>query len=300
METAELLKRRIRASQELQSVVKTMKSLAAVNIRQFEKAVEALGDYNRTIEMGLQVVLGKGQSTLVKAREAARESLTIIVIGSDIGMCGLLNDQIASHCVKTLADARFEVNHITILAVGQRVAASLEEEALVPETVFSVPGGVSEITPTVQDLIEVLDQLHTEGRMNQVEVYYNEHVSKASFKAHRVRLLPMDRRWLKDLQSREWPGPSLPMFTMEYDDLLSSLVRQYLFAGLYRALAESLASENAARLMTMQNAERNIEERLASLTTEYHQQRQTAITSEILEIVTGFEALDLPEEHGPH
>ena len=300
METAELLKRRIRASQELQSVVKTMKSLAAVNIRQFEKAVEALGDYNRTIEMGLQVVLGKGQSTLVKAREAARESLTIIVIGSDIGMCGLLNDQIASHCVKTLADARFEMNHITILAVGQRVAASLEEEALVPETVFSVPGGVSEITPTVQDLIEVLDQLHTEGRMNQVEVYYNEHVSKASFKAHRVRLLPMDRRWLKDLQSREWPGPSLPMFTMEYDDLLSSLVRQYLFAGLYRALAESLASENAARLMTMQNAERNIEERLASLTTEYHQQRQTAITSEILEIVTGFEALGLPEEHSPH
>jgi F-type H+-transporting ATPase subunit gamma len=78
---------------------------------------------------------------------------------------------------------------------------------------------------------------------------------------------------------------------MDRERLFSALIHQYLFVSLYRAFAESLASENAARLAAMQNAERNIEERLGELNRQYHQQRQTAITSELLDIVSGFEAL---------
>jgi F-type H+-transporting ATPase subunit gamma len=78
---------------------------------------------------------------------------------------------------------------------------------------------------------------------------------------------------------------------MDWEPLFSRLIRQYLFISLYRATVESLASENAARLAAMQAAEKNIEERLTVLNAEYRQQRQNLITGELLDIVSGFEAL---------
>jgi F-type H+-transporting ATPase subunit gamma len=81
------------------------------------------------------------------------------------------------------------------------------------------------------------------------------------------------------------------MVSPHWQPLLSALIRQYLFVALHRATVESLASENAARLSSMQAAEKNIEERLTDLTAEYRQQRQNSITGELLDIVSGFEAL---------
>jgi F-type H+-transporting ATPase subunit gamma len=83
---------------------------------------------------------------------------------------------------------------------------------------------------------------------------------------------------------------------MDWDLLFSMLIRQYLFVSLFRALAESLASENASRLAAMQGAEKNIEERLAALTLDFYQKRQMSITEELLDIVSGFEALEQDEE----
>jgi F-type H+-transporting ATPase subunit gamma len=85
------------------------------------------------------------------------------------------------------------------------------------------------------------------------------------------------------------------MFTMEKGELFSTLIREYLFVSLFRSMAESLASENAARLASMQGAEKNIEERLDELYTAFHQQRQMAITEELLDIVSGFLALESVE-----
>ncbi len=78
---------------------------------------------------------------------------------------------------------------------------------------------------------------------------------------------------------------------MDWERLFSALIRQYLFVSLFRGFAESLASENASRLASMQGAERNIEEWLGELNTRFHQQRQMSITEELLDIVAGFEAL---------
>ena len=78
---------------------------------------------------------------------------------------------------------------------------------------------------------------------------------------------------------------------MNWDRLFSLLIREYLFVSLYRAFAESLASENASRLASMQVAERNIENRLDELNAQYHQQRQNGIDAELFDLVAGFEAL---------
>ena len=78
---------------------------------------------------------------------------------------------------------------------------------------------------------------------------------------------------------------------MDWNRLFSWLIREYLFVSLYRGFAESLASENASRLASMQVAERNIENRLDELNAQYHQQRQSGIDAELFDLVAGFEAL---------
>ncbi|MDB9337432.1 F0F1 ATP synthase subunit gamma, partial [Nodularia spumigena] len=107
--------------------------------------------------------------------------------------------------------------------------------------------------------------------------------------------LPVDPNWLKNLEKKAWSTPVLPTFTMNENQLFSALIRQYLFISLYLALAESLASENASRLSSMQAAEKNIEERLSDFNADYRRQRQSSITAELLDIVSGFEALTQPQ-----
>jgi F-type H+-transporting ATPase subunit gamma len=81
------------------------------------------------------------------------------------------------------------------------------------------------------------------------------------------------------------------MLSLNWETLFSALIREYLFVSLYRATIESLASENAARLSSMQAAAKNIEERLAVRNAGYCQQRQNVVIGELLDIVSGFEAL---------
>jgi F-type H+-transporting ATPase subunit gamma len=101
----------------------------------------------------------------------------------------------------------------------------------------------------------------------------------------------MDPLLLRRWREEPWDSPSLPAFATDRGRLLSRLVRQYLFVSLFRACAESLASENASRIAAMQAAEKNIEERLDDLRGSFNQLRQSAITAELLDVVTGFEAL---------
>ena len=104
METAESLRRTIAVTEELQSVVKTMKALAGVNIRQYERAAHAVAEYNRTIEMGLQIALQRLPAHALPPQHALKGKLGAIVFGSDQGMCGQLNDQVVSHASRALAE----------------------------------------------------------------------------------------------------------------------------------------------------------------------------------------------------
>ncbi|MEJ2717998.1 MAG: F0F1 ATP synthase subunit gamma [Deltaproteobacteria bacterium] len=291
MEAVEHLKQMIKSAEDLQSVARTMKSLAAVNIRQYEKAVEALLDYTRTIDLGLQIVLRSHPGREIIAKIAPRQVTACIIVGSDVGMCGHLNESITSHAVNEISRLEPSPHDLIVLVVGERVLGRVEDEGFEVTKHFAVPSSISGITPLVQDLLMELEELRSQRKLDRVMIFYSKHESKASSEPGTALLLPLDRKWLEALDRRNWPGRTLPTFTMDRDLLFSFLIRQYLFVGLYRAMAESLASENAARLVAMQGAERNIEDRLAELSATYHRERQTTITSELLEIVAGFEAL---------
>ena len=291
METVESLKRRIHTAEDLHSLVRTMKALAAVNIRQLEQAVESLADYRRTIELGLRVVLQQRGRGSVKARTAPQQTMGAIVFGSDQGMCGQLNDQIVAFALQQINEFSVPAKRRSVLAIGARVAARLEDAGERLEATLPVAGSASGITPLVQDMLLHVEHWHSQQNIDQIVVFYCEHLSRAAYQTQRLDLLPIDRRWLESLQQKKWPTRILPMFTMDADQLFSALVRQYLFVSLYRACAESLASENASRLAAMRGAERSIGEKIGELTGLFHQQRQMTITEELLDIAAGFEAL---------
>jgi F-type H+-transporting ATPase subunit gamma len=290
MDLLETLKRKINSAEELQSLVKTMKALAAISIREHEQAVASLKEYHKTIEMGFQILLlNRPDKEVFEARSVEKNRLCAIIFGSERGMCGQFNEKISSFAIDRMNKLEIKPQDRTVFALGDRVIARLEEAGQSIEERFSIFG--SNIGFTMQEVLINIEILRLKKDINQIVLFYNRPAKGTSFHPFMVYLLPFDPEWIRSLSGKKWPSRTLPAFTMGWDSLFSSLTRQYLFFSLYRAFVESIASENASRLASMQVAEKNIEERLKELKTQFHGQRQDFITAEILDIVTGFEAL---------
>ena len=291
MQTTESLKRRIKSAGDLLSVVKTMKALAAVSIRQYQKAVESLDDYNRTVEMGLQIVLKQRMGAMMQGKEASVKRMGAIIFGSDQGLCGQLNEQISVFALDSIKEAGVKKENRKVLAVGARVADYVEDAGQPIDELLATPNSTAGITALVQEIIMIIEEWHFKQNVDHFMLFYNDYISGANYRPYKVQLLPVNRDWLKEIARKKWDSKTLPIYRMDGDKIFSSLIREYLFVSLYRAFAESLASENASRLASMQNAEKNIEEQMQDLHVQFHRTRQMTITEELLDIVAGFEAL---------
>ena len=291
MQTTESLKRRIKSAGDLLSVVKTMKALAAVSIRQYQKAVESLDDYNRTVEMGLQIVLKERMGAMMQSKKAVVKRMGAIIFGSDQGLCGQLNEQISVFALDSIKEAGVKKENRKVLAVGARVADYVEDAGQSIDELLATPSSTAGITALVQEIIMIIEEWHFKQNVDHFMLFYNKYVSGANYHPYQVQLLPVNRDWLKEIARKKWDSKTLPIYRMDGDKIFSSLIREYLFVSLYRAFAESLASENASRLASMQNAEKNIEEQMLDLHVQFHRTRQMTITEELLDIVAGFEAL---------
>ncbi|AOY88084.1 F0F1 ATP synthase subunit gamma [Marinobacter salinus] len=293
MESLEQLHKQLDSLDQLRSIVKTMKALSAANIHQFEQAVEALGGYYRTVELGLHVVLKDMKPSGFEHGPASRpRRLGAVVFGSDHGLCGRFNEEIAEHAIMRMDSTAAEKEDRRLLAVGARVAGSLENAGLHVEEDFLTPGSAVQITATVQQILLKIDQWQEEAGAHYIFLFYNRHSRQRSYQPTGVQLLPMNLRRFHRLEEEPWPSRSLPTFTMERQALFHRLLDQYLFVSVFRACAESQASEHASRLSAMQSAERNLDERIGDVTMSYRRARQTVITSELLDLVSGFEALE--------
>ncbi len=287
MQSLEALSARLHTTGEIHSIVRTMKSLSAASIRQYERAVEAMQDYERTVSLGLQVVLRhKG----VAARpDGPPRGSALIVIGSDRGLCGRFNDRIGQFALDRLAKTpEGDLRHLCVL--GQRVAARLQTAGHTPDTFFSLPGSVGGLTATVH-AVAVEVERWTSGGIGSVSLLFNRRAGAALTEPTLWPLLPVPHDYLDGLARAPWPSRRLPIYRMERGKLFSWLIGQRIFVLLYRALAESLASEHGSRLAAMQRAERNIEEHREDLMGAYRQRRQEAITRELIDILAGFEAV---------
>ena len=288
METLEALRARIDTTHDLQSIVRTMKALSAASIRQYEQAVHSLRQYSEAVRLGFQIVLRTSPSP--KALEDPVGPIGAIVIGSDHGLCGRFNEQIVRFARTTLAEQNSSTEDVLWLALGLRAGARLEAEGTRLDGSLPQAATVVKLSATVHSLLLHIDQWKHTNELGRLYVFHNSRQGTNTAAPRRVQLLPLDARWLERLAARPWESRTLPLFTMEPDALLAALIRQHLFTTLYRAAAESLASEHASRLAAMHAAEKNIEEHLAETTAAFHQLRQETITAELLEIIAGFEA----------
>ncbi|MHC5610955.1 MAG: F0F1 ATP synthase subunit gamma [Nostoc sp.] len=301
MSSIELLQRQIHTAQELQAVVKMMKVLAALNIHQYEQAVTSLAEYNHTIEMGLHVVLKATHTHDTHTQQSFSTSdvgrCGVIIFGSEQGMCGQFNEQISRYAIAELEKLNISPEHLAIFAVGSRIISHLETAGYAIEQTFPMAGSLTEITSMVQEILLHIAEWRDRGsttltarqQIVQIFLFYNHLHSNTLCQPYKLQLLPLDRQWLQHIENETWESRTLPTFTMPSDTLVASLLRQYFFILLYRAFGESLAGENASRLASMQVAEKNIAERLTEFTGQFQQQRQTAITDELLEITSAFE-----------
>jgi F-type H+-transporting ATPase subunit gamma len=291
MESLDALRRRIESAQDLQGIVRTMKALAAANIRQYERAVDAVGVYYRTVDAGLQIAL-RDQAVAARETNPKRASrLGAIIFGTDQGMCGQFNEQIVSFALEDIVQNRGGTRESILLVVGIRAAARIQEANWEFQDVLGVPGSVGGIPDIVQRLLLHVNTWRETGQVDRVMVYNNQPISGASYQSSGIQLVPVDTTRFQNPVQELCDSRSIPQYSMDRSRLLAALIRQYLFVQLYRASADSLSSENTSRLLTMQTAEKNIDERIDELNTSYHSRRQEAITSELLDVVSGFEVL---------
>nr|WP_207187984.1 F0F1 ATP synthase subunit gamma [Thiorhodovibrio winogradskyi] len=328
------MRRQINSAGDLQSVVRTMKSLAASSIHQYEQSVDALVDYARTVELGLGVCfrgIGKAGGPTDPSGQTASGPIGAVIFGSDQGLVGQFNDQVADHAVQKLAgltvlqpdvqldaspdaqakaqpDATFDArpdakkdqspSQPQVWAVGERVQARLADAGLAVVGQFAVPSSVEAITTLVGEILVEIEAHQRQGEFGALYLFYNRPSSGAVYAPVDQRLLPLDAPWRHALADAPWPTNNLPEVIGGDSDsntgTLRALIREYLFVSIFRACAESLASENASRLAAMQRADKNIDELLDTLNASFHRLRQSGIDEELFDVIAGFEALSEP------
>jgi len=291
-ETIESLRAKMDSASDLQTVVRTMKALAAANIGQYEKSVSALSDYYYTVELGLGLCFRKIALLPERAEAEGQQNARLIggvVFGSDQGLVGQFNDLITDYAVKELEKLP---GRVQVWAVGERVYSRLEDEGLPPTRLFNVPNSVRAITPLIAQILVENEKLRSQDENAELYLFYNRHKSRATYEPVSQRLLPLDEAWQRDLVKLSWPIKNrLPELIGDSTETLQAFISEYLFVSLFRACAESLASENASRLAAMQRAEKNIEDLLNDLKLSFYRLRQSSIDEELFEVVSGFEAL---------
>jgi F-type H+-transporting ATPase subunit gamma len=150
---------------------------------------------------------------------------------------------------------------------------------------------VKTITPLIARILVETETRRDHGETDELYLFYNRPTSSAAYAPVTQRLLPLDKTWLSGCATLPWPTANLPEIVGDATTTLRALIREYLFVSLFRACAESLASENASRLSAMQRAEKNIDELLKELKHSYHRLRQNSIDSELFDVISGYESL---------
>ncbi|MCU1742012.1 MULTISPECIES: F0F1 ATP synthase subunit gamma [unclassified Pseudomonas] len=288
--TAVGLRRKIASAGDLESVVRTMKAMAASNISQYESAMHSLEDYDRTVQLGLLACFRQSRSsTSVQPKLQHAGTVCAVVFGSDQGLVGQFNDILVEFVIETLEALP---GRKMVWAIGERIRSRLEDSPLSASTSFTLPNAIVAITPLVGQILLEIESQRERGEIGQVYLFHNRPKSGALYEPVSQRMLPLDDAWRCELANKGWPSNNLPQMQPGGEQTLFAFIREYLFVSLFRSCAESLASENASRLAAMQRAEKNIGELLERLGGDFHRLRQSAIDEELFDVISGFEAYD--------
>jgi F-type H+-transporting ATPase subunit gamma len=286
-QTLETLSHRIVTLQNIRGVVRTMKALSAVNAMPYDRAAASIESYHASILDGLQLFTNTTHmiETLTFDPDAPK---IILAFGSDHGLCGGYNEILANAALELIGSDNWQ-----IFTVGARMANALSGLGVTLANQFTPPASVDGIGRLAGEILVDLDQYRSQTKKGEIEVKMI-HMMSGSHGTQSITvrtLLPLGHRFLMDLADRPRKSRSLPTITMAPKAVFAALIRNHLFASLFRATAVAMAAENGARLTLMQQAEKAIDDRYEEMLQVVRSTRQTEITNELLDIIVGFEAL---------
>lgn len=278
METLERLARRIETVGEIRSLVRTMKTLSAVNLRQFETAAAHLAVFEQTNRLGLRA-LGdwlRGQAVPVASPEAAPVR---VLIGAERGFCGRYSDR--------LAEAPGGPG--PTLAIGARLVEALHAADTPPEASRHLPSSVHSVRPLVARALKTVAGWSAGADLPPIEVVHMRRRPEGGLDMVRAPVWPLGRDRLLTIADEAWPSRRLPSAYGAPGPVFAALIRQRLVLSLQQACLAAMIAESAARLSAMQAANDNIDRHLAELEQTRRLRRQEAITGELMDIWSGFE-----------
>ncbi len=279
--TLEGLEARIRALKSIKDIVSSMKALSALSIRKAEAILPDLRTYSKNIEDSMAQILHYFPEALRFFPDNEDRSL-IVVFCSEQGLCGLFNEKIISQAQSIINE------HVTgIVVSGTRGFNEARARGLPVMLTLSSPVSVDAVDIKVMNLTTELFQLYQEGRFQQLYLLFAYHRKKGDYLIVRQRVLPPPMKKIMKRARTRRP----PLIYMKPEEIMEELLQQFLSISLYKAFVESLASENASRLLSMERASKAIQDRFSELSELYNYLRQEEITNETIEIISAFEAL---------
>ncbi|AVW90899.1 F0F1 ATP synthase subunit gamma [Celeribacter baekdonensis] len=287
-QSLERLSQRSESMKSIRGIVHTMKTLSVINAAPYDHAARAIEAYHDTVLTGFQAFL---HHYPLDARDTPIAMRVLIVFGSDHGLCGNYNEALAAHVAQALTD--WPEGPRTLLCVGAQMQDALTDQGLAPKETLFPPASVDGIGRLSNLLTQRLDDIRHMVHPGDISVSlaYFTREDGAGQVPDIKSLLPLDPALLHDLSATPWVSRTLPSFTMPAEEMLMALIREHLFASMFRAAAEALVTENAARMSLMQQAEQSIDDRLEGLIGQMRAVRQDDITTELLDVIVGFEAL---------
>ncbi|MGH3025664.1 MAG: F0F1 ATP synthase subunit gamma [Gaiellaceae bacterium] len=294
------LKRRVRSITNTRKVTKAMELVASARLRRSQQRIESMRPYaDRMLELmgGVSQAAGAVRLPLLERRETVTK-IAIVPITADRGLAGGFNAQVIRRSLVLMREAEAAGQEVVWFSTGRKAASTLRFRRL---SVAQSWTGFSE-RPAYSDaqaLAHAVSEAYVAGEVDKVLVVYNAFISALVQKVTVRELLPIPQDLLEQGSSAEandndeHATGSTPDFIYEPEpeEILARLLPVYVETELYRALLESAASEQGARMTAMRNASKAAGELIDSLTLAMNRARQAEITQEILEVVAGADAL---------
>ncbi len=283
------LKRRIRGVRNIQQITRAMEMVATQKLKRLQARADAARPYAEKVQQMVARLAGSVRSELSPLLQPRAEVRRVahLVVSADRGLCGGYNASLARHAAATIA--RDERQQVTLL--GSKGVPLLESRGV--SVAALLPDHVEKLDFTrVRNIVRDLVRAFTEGEVDEVHVHYTSYLSAVRQRPASVTLLPIRPAGLLAESGGAEAGAG-PDFIIEpaTDELLRSLLPKFLEMKVYSAVLESLASEFTARRNAMKQATDAADEMIDALTRQYNRARQESITKELLEVVSGAEAL---------
>jgi len=291
MATLRDIRHRIASIQNTRKITKAMEMVAAAKLRRAQARIEALRPYAvDMVEMMKDLATYSGEQRnyqLLRERDDER-TVALVAMTGDRGLAGAFNANVLRAVVAADHGLREQGREVRLVAVGKKGIGTLRFrrydlahswEGLSDRPQYS----------DAQAIAAYLVDLYVSGEVDRVRLFCNHFESPLEQQLTDVTILPIPREEVTDAERRR--GPVTYMYEPDADTIFKKLLPAYVEIAVYRALLESSASEQGARMTAMRNASESAEEMLGSLTLALNRARQAAITQEILEVVAGAEAL---------